>query len=241
MAQLSGAEILGVWERGATQDWVNRGLTLLAAASPDARDELAALTIGTRDARLFQLRAQLFGYRLPCFAECRTCAAPLQFDLDARQFCQPPVLDDLSLFHVTTDEFRVRFRPLNSEDLAAASACGAILSMRRTLIERCIVEVVRDGRTADADSLPRGVIEEIGDRMAQSDAAELMLDLQCAACGQSWREPFDILSFLWTEIARSAKGLLQEVHTLAWAYGWSEAEILAMSPVRRRVYLEWVQ
>ena len=32
--------------------------------------------------------------------------------------------------------------------------------------------------------------------------------------------------------------ILREVHTLAAAYGWSEAEILALSPARRRVYLE---
>jgi hypothetical protein len=33
---------------------------------------------------------------------------------------------------------------------------------------------------------------------------------------------------------------LREVHTLAWAYGWREADILAMSPARRQFYIELV-
>ena len=38
--------------------------------------------------------------------------------------------------------------------------------------------------------------------------------------------------------AREATRLLGEVHTLARAYHWREAEILAMSSRRRQAYLE---
>ena len=38
-----------------------------------------------------------------------------------------------------------------------------------------------------------------------------------------------------------AKRLLMDVHLLARAYGWSEAEVLALSPARRRFYLEMVE
>ncbi len=50
--------------------------------------------------------------------------------------------------------------------------------------------------------------------------------------------PFDILSYLWTEIEDWAQRLLVDVHTLAVSYGWSERDILALSPRRRRMYLE---
>jgi hypothetical protein len=49
---------------------------------------------------------------------------------------------------------------------------------------------------------------------------------------------FDIASFFWTEIAAEAKRLLGEVHILASAYGWREADILSLNPLRRRFYLE---
>jgi hypothetical protein len=34
--------------------------------------------------------------------------------------------------------------------------------------------------------------------------------------------------------------MLRDVHALATAYGWREADIVAMSPWRRQVYLDMV-
>ena len=51
----------------------------------------------------------------------------------------------------------------------------------------------------------------------------------------------DILSFLWAEVDSLAKRLLCDVHILAWAYGWREKDILALSEFRRRYYLDCVQ
>ncbi len=51
---------------------------------------------------------------------------------------------------------------------------------------------------------------------------------------------FDVVSFFWSEICVQAKRLLREVHTLARAYGWREADILNMSTARRQFYLEMV-
>jgi hypothetical protein len=39
---------------------------------------------------------------------------------------------------------------------------------------------------------------------------------------------------------RSTSELYDEVHTLAWHYHWSEAEILALPRVRRQLYLSRV-
>jgi hypothetical protein len=64
--------------------------------------------------------------------------------------------------------------------------------------------------------------------------------LNCSSCGHKWEAPFDIVAFFWTEINAAAHGLLREVHALASAYGWTESEILALSPARRRCYLEMV-
>ncbi len=242
MDQWSGAEILAVWERGAAQDWPRRGLILLSAWPPAAEvADHTALTVGERDAWLFQLCGRLFGARMACTAECPACAALLQFDLDAGDFSQPPAGGD-DLFEVALHErYRIRLRPLTSADLLAAGRVGGIAAMRRILLERAVCEVFVDGAAASVAALPEEIIGALGDQLAQRDGAELLLDLRCAACRHGWSQPFDILSFLWSELARYAKRLLREVHTLAWAYGWSEGDILAMSAVRRRVYLEWVQ
>jgi hypothetical protein len=66
------------------------------------------------------------------------------------------------------------------------------------------------------------------------------LHLSCSACGGAWDRPLDIGQFLWDEISAEAHRLAREVHALARAYGWSEAEILGLSPRRRQLYLELV-
>ena len=73
---------------------------------------------------------------------------------------------------------------------------------------------------------------------ARDPQAETLLDFECPACGLRWQALFDILPFLWTELQARARNLLNDVHDLARAYGGSEKDILGMSAVRRRYYLE---
>jgi hypothetical protein len=65
--------------------------------------------------------------------------------------------------------------------------------------------------------------------------------LDCPACLKHWEETFDITSFFWSEVSAWALRQLREVHVIASTYGWSEAEILALGPARRRAYLEMIQ
>jgi hypothetical protein len=48
-------------------------------------------------------------------------------------------------------------------------------------------------------------------------------------------------AFLWAEIEARARRLLREVHILATAYGWTEAEVLSLGENRRARYVERVQ
>ena len=50
-------------------------------------------------------------------------------------------------------------------------------------------------------------------------------------------ESFDIVSFFWSELTAWSIRILDHVHRLASAYGWSEADILTMTPSRREMYL----
>ncbi|MFD0428254.1 hypothetical protein ACFQ60_09340 [Streptomyces zhihengii] len=68
--------------------------------------------------------------------------------------------------------------------------------------------------------------------------ADVTLSIACPECGEATPAELDITSYLWTELDTWARDLLLDVHLLASAYGWSEPEILALSPTRRRYYLE---
>jgi len=107
-------------------------------------------------------------------------------------------------------------------------------SMR--LVDHCLLDASAPHSWSDAE------LEEIGERMALADPqAETRLTLHCPECAHAWGETLDITSFLWTEIEGCARRLLFEIHVLASAYGWTEAEILSLSPHRRACYLEMVQ
>jgi hypothetical protein len=75
---------------------------------------------------------------------------------------------------------------------------------------------------------------------AADPLAQIELELACPACAAAWTAPFDIVRFLWSEVEAWAMRILDEVHVLASRYGWSETEILALSPQRRQHYRELI-
>jgi len=84
-------------------------------------------------------------------------------------------------------------------------------------------------------------LQAVADRMAAADPqGDVELALTCPACGHAWPAAFDIASFFWTEVDAWARVLLHEIHALASAYGWREVDILALTPWRRRAYLELI-
>lgn len=95
------------------------------------------------------------------------------------------------------------------------------------------------GGGALVDVLPPSVQRRIAEVAEAADpAADVTLNINCPECGTATRAELDIASYLWTELDSWARDLLLDVHLLAIAYGWSEPEILALSPLRRRYYLE---
>jgi hypothetical protein len=243
MQSLSAAQLVGVWERGVGQSSLDRALTMLADAYPEmTRAELAALSVGERDARLLALRERQFGGELKSFAECPRCSSGLEFSLDVSELRNRHLTatDALSTELIAGD-IRLRLRPLDSAALKAAADCPDVDGARRILLERCVVEAKQNGENITAADLPVDCVERLSAHLAVIESqADTMLDLQCVTCGHVWQLALDMAAFLWSEIAAAARRCLSEVHTLAWAYGWSEADILAMSPARRQFYLEQV-
>jgi hypothetical protein len=222
----------------------DRALALLeTTASPDARANLPALSIGERDGRLLRFRGQAFGTRLPCVSECPSCGTAIEFELDTdrlQQSASSPV--SAGCLHVTLGDIEVQFRLLDCADLAVAAQCSDVPTARRSLLRRCVVAATRAGAVIEPGELPEAVVRAVSERLAESDAqADIVLDLTCPECAAAWPAPFDIASYLWLELSGLAKQLLGEVHTLAWAYGWSETDILAMSDAKRQFYLDAVQ
>lgn len=243
MEAFSAAEIVRIWEHGAALPPVARALSLLENAGMSRPGEnLPALSIGARDGRLLALRESLFGRTLESVTECPHCGAAIEFALDTKQLQQPERQEEVLPSCFSVGDISLQFRQINSTDLAAAAGSADVQEARRKLAERCVIEAMQGGKRMDAAELSEDVVQALSAQLAQADSqADVALDLCCPECKGSWPATFDIAAFLWAEINVRAKQLLGEVHTLAWMYGWSEADILAMSEARRRFYLSMVQ
>jgi hypothetical protein len=243
---LSPSEILRAWEWGSARHPVDRALVVLWAAEPE-RDPgaLAEVPIGERDRRLLALRRATFGDRLACLAPCPACASPLEFELSTSTLLQgagvpgSPRSPSPDQDTIANDGYVVRLRALDSRDLAAAARCADLASAEAVLLARAVTAAEHDGAPIAAEALPPALRDAVAEHLAaRNGAADIGLDLACPTCGHRWEATFDIAAFLWTEIESAARRLLLEVAALARSYGWREADILAMSPARRRAYLE---
>lgn len=256
MQPFSATELLSVWERGSGQSAVTQALLLLALAWPESAPEaMAKLSVGRRDARLLTMREWLFGSQLGSVVVCPQCTQQLELTFHLSQIrathdeIQPEIL------MAEADGYTATFRLPNSEDLAAIRADGRahyeVATVRRALLSRCILQAQREEQQAPQTSgelmdeaiveLPPALITAIAEKMEQHDPqANVQLNLNCADCGHSWLATFDIVSYLWHEIDHWARRILREVHVLALAYSWREADILSMSVQRRRCYLEMI-
>ncbi|MCT9084339.1 T4 family baseplate hub assembly chaperone [Streptomyces fulvoviolaceus] len=239
MAITGAAELLGAWEAGLGEAPVGRALLLHRAARPDVdAGRLPSVPVGEREADLFALRRALFGERMQVRLACRACGADMEFELDAGELAGSlgGRSSAESVVRVQQDGWDVEFRLPGVADLTAAARSR---DPREALLDRCLVSAVHDGTAVTAGELPVPVQRRIAEAVEAADpGADLALNVACPECGQATRAELDIASYLWTELDAWARDVLLDVHLLATAYGWSEPEILALSPLRRRYYLE---
>jgi hypothetical protein len=236
----TAAELLGAWERSAALGPAEREDALLRLVLPD--HDPVGLTVGERDARLLEMRELLFGGELDGAADCPRCCEPVEYSVPARTLLAeraPPANGDglgLSAFG-----YELRLRLPTGADLAAAASARDLDGARRVLLERCVLSATADGREEAPARLPPEVVAALAERLAQVDTlADARLGLTCPGCACDWTVALEIGVWLWSEVESWAWRTLFDVHALASAYGWSEAEILALGP-RRELYLELVE
>jgi len=239
MRPLKAAELLLVWERGLNLTLLERALLLLAAACPESdADTIAGWPIGARDAHLLHLREWIFGPLLVNTARCPRCGEQVEWESRVSDFDQPPPQElPAAGYALRAAEWEVRFRLPASRDIAAVMGdTGA--DANRALLMSCILAVSRGGAAWAPEALPPAVAADVMARMEALDPlADIRIALTCPQCADQWHAGFDIAGYLWAEIRQWAEQTLAAVHQLARAYGWSESQILELSPLRRQLYL----
>ncbi len=232
--------LLILWESGERELTGRRALRLLASATPMDSGALSTMSVGWRDSHLLDLREKLFGSWFVAVTECPSCGEEIELSFDATEVRRDAARVDHAA--ITIDDVDVQFRLPNAGDVASIEDATDIATARDILIGRCVLQASTNNQAIAVQNLSAHVIKAVTDRMRELDPqADVTLDVDCPSCSHAWKEPFDVVSYLWRELRASSRRLLNEIHLLASAYGWTEEQILALSPIRRNAYVEIVQ
>lgn len=237
----SGAALLALWEHGLSKPAVARDDALLHATTPDGAVPLA---LTERNATLIELHARLFGRDVKLTSRCPSCASVAEFDGDCEALAgqMRRGLDDASPSHrLETAGHRIEFRLPDSIDVAAAIAAGSDREFAQRLLERCVLACTRDGDKVPLDRIPAPVLDVLSQRMEKlAPGASVNFALECPQCAARWNAPLDVGLLVWQKVQAAAECLLLDIDALARSYGWTERDVLRLSPLRRAAYVQMV-
>jgi hypothetical protein len=237
-------DLVRVWELGMEQPAWYRGLLMLVPAFPELSiGDLSTVALGTRNAYLFALRRSLFGSNLAAGILCERCREPIEFELCVEDVCDlgdilrtaPAAAEatDLSFDGVT-----LSVRAITSRDLSAFHRETPLALAEQALRAQAVTIVTPSTEIRAIENLSQAQLSLVIETLQEHDPyAETWLQLSCQGCKHEWSSLLDIAAYLWAEITAVVQRVLDEVATIAQAFGWSEHEILKMSPGRREFYL----
>lgn len=195
----------------------------------------APRSLGERNRALIAVRGMLFGRSWELRSDCPACATECGFLVDSVELAEslesPPLRDAEAEFD--REGRPIALRAPVADDLSAIGDHADVAGAARALLARCVQADV------DLSLLGDNGIERLEARIESLDpAATISFALTCPACDHKWPAPFDVAEGLWMELQRAAERSLTEVDALARSYGWTEEQVMELSPVRRAAYLQ---
>ena len=192
------------------------------------------LLVGDRDYLMLAVRTLTFGQLFQAVARCPFCREriDISFQADETPVQPAPCLqpDYLVALQHAGRAREIRVRLPTGEDQEAVLGLDPITA-EASLLDRCIVSDCGTPLQPEERAQVEAAIEHYAPRL------ELELDLRCPHCTGTFELPFDTTAFFLEEIRASTRSLMREVHSLAFHYHWSEADILGLDRGRRRMYL----
>ena len=224
--------LLAAWDAASgAPAWVRAGV-LLDELAPEPDGAAAAdQPLGTLTRRFLDLAATWFGDELATVTECQSCGAALDAVVSVDELRRAI---EATAASARSDDLDVR--PLTLTDLAAAAGAPDHAAAGTILARRALVGF---DRATEPDAELVAAVSAALD--AVDPLATLTVRLTCPTCGEASEPVLDLGACCWTLADARVRRLLDEVHELAAAYGWSEADIVALGPHRRAHYLTRVR
>lgn len=237
MATVDPAWLLRAWESAGSVVPAARGAVLVQEAGLTADlDTALDLPVGSVAGLVARVYAEQFGPDADAVLDCPACGAALDVAVPVGLVASAddgvgPGAGDVTL----PSGRRVQVRVPSTRDLLAVREDDDVAA---ALLARCVGDAggteaptLDDAETAVVDA----ALEEL------AGAACVVVRSACPECGTGVAGQVDVAAFLWDRIDREAPGVLADIADLAASFGWSEAEILALTPARRASYLALVR
>jgi hypothetical protein len=212
----AGRLALGDAARGSGARAARVGALIGAAYEGPADFDPERLSLVDRVAALFRIALAMGRWPARFVAACSDCGAGNALTVSAEEFDYVPA----TAYQVDCDG--VRLMQPNGWHEARLERLGDL----------AVEDLALEGDTGSLDAeAAMGALAQAAPRY------ETALPFACSTCGAQqsfWFDPLD-----W--IASHVTTILAEVHALARAYGWSEAECLAMPHARRLAYIALIE
>jgi hypothetical protein len=228
------SRLLTAWEEGGAVPSSAVGAVLLRSAGlVDDLDSCLDLPLGTTSALVARVYAESFGDTVDGVLTCGVCDERLEVTLSLDVFRITPEGPDRTTVVPREAGGAVVVRCPTTRDLLAVAAEP---DPAVGLLARCVTSV--DGAAVDPGSLDTGTMAAV-DAAAEdlAGSAAVLLRSACPHCGSEVSADVDVPGLLWQRVAEAVPVVLAEVAELAASFGWSEADILAMTATRRNAYL----
>jgi predicted RNA-binding Zn-ribbon protein involved in translation (DUF1610 family) len=206
-------------------------LERLGPYAPVLPEQVAALTVGDREALLLHLRRITIGEQLECHFPCSACGERMEVGLTVGDLLLAPYESAAAAYSITVDGTEFRVRPPTGADQAAVAVLASVD------LEGATEALLRSCLEPGTKLAPDQVASLSAQMQALDPQGDLVLDFQCPACGAAGRASLSAADYLVRELVAKQEAVLREIHLLALHYHWSEAEIMAVPPARRQQYL----
>ncbi|MFY0568253.1 hypothetical protein ACN28E_31080 [Archangium lansingense] len=200
---------------------------------PGSPEVAAELCVADRQFLMQRLAILLGMERSWRTVACQGCGRHFDFPLDLLELPVKPAVEGFPFAQVETRVGRLRVRVPNGADQASLDAGLPEARAVLALLARCIEEGPAGAALEELTGEDVARIEEALEWV--SPAVVTRLRASCPECGAAQEvavNPYLCLG--------ASPPLLEEVHTLASTYHWSEWEILALPRSRRRRYLDLI-
>ena len=204
----------------------------------DAADveTLRDLPLADRLAALLTLAAHVDDRELETTLRCHSCGEQLEAPLPAHEIIDYAATRTAPAGHVRVElpERVLLLRLPTARDLARWSESGASAEQ--------MVNSLCSEPAQLPPTLPRQWLELIERALGEADPlVDFRLAIDCPECDAHASYDIDLQALALRRLAKARRELLATVHRLASVYHWSEGDIMALPPSRRRQYLALIE